>query len=232
MPTDVTSRSSVQLSSDWENTLAKELISLENIHGQNPDTGVKDDDASYLKYYTMRLFGSPFQLIDSVDRRFSSINPNIGNQYLRNFTLCAPILHVKPGMPIYTGGEDSTFWNTVSDTFTLNRNGKSIAGSLIDSIMKNVVMSKGGRLQKRMYGFRETYYTYMSHVNYMCRSMATFLKLTNTGTDNSGNVTEYNTSANGRYPTGIRIGKKFQTFKYFDWGNYRFLSNSKYLKPT
>lgn len=199
--------------------LGQELTALEGVLGQNPETGASGS-GSYLGEYTNRLFGAPFQLLDSVDKRFGSVNSNLGNEYLRNFLLNSPILHIRPGMPKYTGGREdglgqglvNTMKNMYMDTTV---GGMSAVESLVDSLAKGTVFSAGGKFQKRMFGFRETYYQYMQHVNYMCRSMATFMSLT---------------GGNG-FPSGTFGSTGFQEFSSMDWAQYRMMKSSKAQSP-
>ena len=97
---------STNFESSSNTSLLEELKSLEGLHKQNPENGSKLND-TLMSQYTNRVFGMPYQLMDNVDRRFPSINKYVGNEYLRNFVLNSPILHIKPGMPKYTGGNDS-----------------------------------------------------------------------------------------------------------------------------
>ena len=93
---------------NFDDILLEELKDLEGIQTQKPETGAGvNSGKSYVKNYTNRIFGAPYQLIPSVDYRFKKVNTNVGNEYLRHFILNSPILHIKPGMPIYTGGGDS-----------------------------------------------------------------------------------------------------------------------------
>lgn len=205
------------------NDLAKELSALEGLHGQHPETGANIGSGnSYLSQYTNRVFGAPYQLLDSVDARFSSVNKNLGNEYLKNFMLNSPILHIKPGLPKYTGGTDANsisqgIKNIYMDT---TQGGMSLASSLINQLASATVFGGGSKLQKRMFGFRECYYDYMQHVNYMCRSMATFLNLTSSNTGMPDG-----TFASG---TGSNTFHKFSSMK---WENYRMMGDSKVLTP-
>ena len=215
-------------SKNLTNILAKELAALENIHRQNPDTGADTDGTkTYLGQYTNHLFGSPFQLIDSVDKRFDSVNSNLGSEYMRNFTLNAPILHIKPGMSKYTGGGNgSAIANTLRRLYTKDES-MSGADVLLEELAKSTIFRSGSKLQRRMFGFQDTYYQYMSHVNYMCRSMAAFLclvpaeQLAKRGTQ----TLPYGTFTN-------KSTTQIETFDKIDWSNYRFLSSSKPMTPS
>lgn len=199
--------------------LGGELAAIEGLHGQHPEKGSGiGSGMSYLGEYTNRLFGAPFQFMKSVDMRFPSINKYLGSEYLRNFMLNSPILHIKPGLPKYTGGTDSTSIATgIKNIYMDSTQGDmSLARSLISELGRSTVFGTGAKLQKRMFGFRETYYDYMQHVNYMCRSMAVFLSLTEGGT----------------FPTGtFTSGDEFSSFSNMKWENYRMMAQTKADTP-
>lgn len=209
-------------SEDIINILGQELTALEGIHGQHPETASglgSKSKKSFLGEYTNRLFGAPYQLLDSVDRRFPSINSRLGNEYLRNFILNSPILYIKPGMPHYTGADDTNSLVELIQTSYIDKvveKGGGDVGTLLTHLGTTIVFGKGARLQKRLFGFRETYYDYMQHVNYMCRSAAVFLGLTE----------------GVSFPNGTFVsGDKFEEFSNMKWENYRLMSNSKVLDP-
>ena len=226
----------------FESILREELIALEGIHQQNPETGANirntnGEGSTYISKYTNRIFGAPYQLLDSADKRFSSINKYLGNEYLRHFILNGPILHIKPGMPQYTGSRKS---NNIADligkVFLDTGHGMDAVQSLLSNLASNTIFSSGAKLQKRMYGFRETYYQYNQHVNYMCRSMAAFLGL-NDSSYYGFSATKYNPSgkaANKKlYPCGtFNTQGKFVKFQDFKWENYRMLQGSKVMSPS
>lgn len=198
--------------------LGNELARLEGLHGQNPESGAGiGSGKSYVGEYTNRVFGAPFQLLDSVDRRFSNVNSYLGNEYLRNFLLNSPILRIKPGMPKYTGGTDSTSLATGLKNIYMDttQGGMSYLSAALDQLAASTIFGTGSRLQKRMFGFRETYYDYMQHVNYMCRSMAVFLGLTE-GT---------------KFPTWTFTSKGKEDFSSMKWENYRMLASSTVPLP-
>lgn len=196
---------------DMGEILLDELKSLENIHGQNIDTGANlNGSSSFIGNYTNRVFGAPFQLLNSVDRRLEKVNSAVGNQYLRNILLNSPILHIKPGMPRYSG-KDEDFKDLLNQVYMDAADGGGGGGTLSD-LAKNMLFSVGKKLQRRMFSFKSTYKEYISHVNYMCRSMACFLTLTS-GKD---------------FPAGAVSNadpKSLESFDKFRWENYRMLDN-------
>jgi len=198
--------------------LGMELTSMEGIHAQDIETGGKNKNAM-LGNYTNKLFGAPYQLLDSVDPRFPSVNPNVGGEYLKNFLLHSPILHIKPGMPRYTGGDNPTSVFRQMQKIYTDDDSMSLSQSLIRSLAESTVFSAGSRLQRRMFGLRPTYTEYMMYVNYMCRSVAIMLGLT---------------GGNSGYPNGTFVttsSKKsgnvdFIPFESVRWENYRMVGNS------
>lgn len=206
-----------------QSTLHNELKNLEGIIHQHPETG-KLTAASYVRHYTNRLFGAPFQLLNSVDMRFDEVNKHLGNEFLRNFMLNSPILRIRPGMPKYTGGtEDDNLFDMVKNLyFAPNTSDNSLVDNLLQLIAKSTVFKSGSKLQRRMFGFRETYYDYMQYVNYMCRSCATFLYLT----DGEKFPTGAFTSTKDEYSESTMVD-----FAEFDWSNYRMLNNTTAQSP-
>ena len=198
--------------------LVSELMQLEGLHGQDPETGAGvHSSTSYLSEYTNRIFGAPYQLLDSVDRRFPSVNEYVGNEYLRNFLLNSPILHIKPGLPKYTGKEKGILDSIKQVYIDTSSGNMSLASALLEEMASSTIFGKGSQLQKRMFGFRETYYQYMQHVNYMCRSMASFIGLVN----------------NTKFPNGTFTGESasMKPFKTMKWENYRMLSKTTVTTP-
>lgn len=196
--------------------LYNELRQLEGLHGQNLETGAGiGSNMSYLDQYTNRIFGAPYQLLDSVDRRFPKINEHLGNEYLRNFILNSPILHIKPGLPKYTG-RDTDLLDSLKQVYTdTTVGGMPFTTAFLGELSKTTIFGKGSQLQKRLFGFRDEYYQYMQHVNYMCRSLASFLGLT----------------TNTKFPNGIATSNGMEEFKTMKWENYRFLTKSKFTTP-
>ena len=201
--------------------LGLELTSLDGIHAQDIETGGKNIKG-LLGNYTNKLFGAPYQFLESVDPRFKSINPNVGNEYLKNFLLHSPILHIKPGMPRYTGDDDPTTTFRQMQKIYADDDSMSLSKSLIRSLAEKTVFSAGSRLQRRMFGLRPTYTEYMMYVNYMCRSIAILMGLTggNSGFPNGTFVSTHQSEDN----KSDNIG--FVPFESIRWENYRMVGNS------
>ena len=193
----------------FDNILLAELAQLDGINGHNPDTGRPvATKGGLLGQYTNRIFGGPHQLLNSVDRRFPIINAYVGNEFLRNFLLNSPILHIKPGRPQYTGNPPSMVGEFAQQTILMHGNFWQTLGLTLE---KGILFRKGAQLQRRMFGFRETYIDYMSHVNYMCRTLAHYLGLVGNDNINLGTFT----SNKGNGPP------EFESFTTIRWQNYR-----------
>lgn len=183
-----------------EELLFQELAQLDSINSRDPVTGRPATSGEMLSKYTTRLFGAPFQLLDSVDHRFPKINPQVGNEYLRNFLLRSPILYIRPGMPRFTANSSDGFLKNLYLT-------KDFGKSLFSSIAKDFIFKDGKRLQRRMYGFRECFADYMSYVNYLCRSVAYYMGIDET----------MGTFANSADSSGL----VYTPFSSMRWENYR-----------
>lgn len=212
-----------KMSEDVTDVLSRELMQLESLQGQNPETGAglstTSDIPTYIDGYTNRVFGAPYQMINSVDYKFGDVNKHLGTEYMRDIILNSPILHIKPGRPYYTGGNSGTgLLQALKEMYFDSGNKESFTKteSLLESAAKSTLFKKGSKLQRRMFGFREDFYTYMQYVNYMLHSIAVFMNLTATG---------------NTWPNGIVIDGEMQTFDSIDWSCYRFISGQEVLSP-
>jgi hypothetical protein len=180
------------------------------------------DSGTQVTSYNNKLFGAPFQLLDSVDMRHPNINKDVGVEYLKHFLLHSPILHIRPGVPKYTGGTDPTSFSEGFRDIYYSQTGTS-GIDLIDAAgtwMDKQMFGSGSKLQRRMYGLDPKYREYMTYVNYMCRSMAVFLGLTSSGKAITNDVPHGTfTNTNGNNPTWTDFGD-------LRWENYRMTSNS------
>lgn len=221
--------------------LIDEILAADGLLSQDPTTG-KEIDSYYgplnegkkqiVASYTTNLFGLPFQLLDSVDARFKSVNENVGYEFLRTFIMHSPILHLSPGLPLFTGGSRGT------EDFIKHMISKDVGsrfkGGISDDLGNNLIsISKSflqNKIQRRMFGIMYQYEDYMGYVNLLCRSVALLLKLV---------YSDGSTSNSQEYPNGVFVnsnedGKlKFQSFDKVNWGNYRYECNQKtYVERT
>ena len=214
-------------------------------------TGNLSYEKGVIKGYRNKLFGAPFQFLDSVDARFSEVNEYVGFEFLKNFLIHAPILHIFPGVPKYTGGEDnsgfigtlfnwarafgmSQRWNNstnITDLLNPNYNLDILKGEGAKTLFQLFFKSK---LQKRMFGIKFKYEIYQRYVHLMCKAVAILLKL-----DNNTLAADVTDPEGGKfYPSGTFVntpnGKtQFVEFTNFDddkfghvlWNNYRMIED-------
>jgi hypothetical protein len=174
-----------------------------------------DSTAGSPSNYTTKLFGAPFQLLDSVDKRFKNFNSDVGSEYLKNFLLNSPILYIQPGIPHYTGGEsgESVLSNLYKDTASGNLKWWQ---SLLTSLFQKKIFD-GDNLQKRMFELKERYFDYMKCVNYMCRSVAVYMELT---------------KSNTQFPNfTFTTNNKPEAFETMRWENYRMMKTDYVPTP-
>lgn len=209
--------------------LITEFHTYEGLLNQHPETGARGE-GSYVSDYTNKIFGAPYQLLDNVDRRYGDINSHVGSEYLKNILLNSPILTIRPGMPKYTGNQDPTNLGTMMQNAYIDSTGEDggSTADFVESFLKelatNTIFGTGAKLQRRLYGFRETYWDYIQYVNYMCQSVAVFLNLTK-GLKTPGGET---------LPTGVSMhgGPDGQEdFATANWQNYRFLDSTRVQTP-
>lgn len=221
------------MADNFVDNLINELKNIEGTNNQNYTSGARSDVETFMDQYSNRLFGAPFQLLDSVDRRFPEINPNLGNEYLRNFMLNSPILHIRPGMPKYTGDLNETSLLTMAKRVynTTMSTAANLGEVILAEFMNSTIFRMGKKLQSRMFGFRETYYAYIQHVNYMCRSVATYMNLVGNSDLPLGLQTNYSEyEEDVKPPTGCYVSAGsmngdgddgFRDFAIIDWQDYR-----------
>ena len=204
--------------SDLLSTVASEIMQNAGIgSSQNSETGRINKGGNDLSAYSNRLFGAPFQLMDSVDTRFPEVNGEVGSEYLRNFLINSPILYIKPGMPKYTGGSSNGFFKAMDDIRASSGSratGGSAAASVAWSIAKNATpLGNGSTIQKRMFGFRETYLEYMQYVDYMCRTVAILMGIPQ--------MAESGLMPDGTFVASSGGGASYQPFQSIKWKDYR-----------
>ena len=124
--------------------------------------------ADALVQKNMRLFGIPYQFTDAVDPRISGVSDVIGNNYVKNILLDAPIVTIIPGKPKYLPGSSDKHLTTHAIVEAMGGD----VGSLV-----NIINNKDDK-NFRYYDFQSSYIEYMKYVNILCRTTANFLGLT------------------------------------------------------
>ena len=139
--------------------------------------------ASQLVKKSMRLFGLPYQFTKAVDPRINNISKTVGNTYMKNIMLEAPVCTLIPGVPNYLPADKSKDKKISTSALLLE--------AAANGGFKTVTNLLGGAKseQFRLYDFKRSYNEYMKYVNVLCRAGATFLEL-NTKIDGT-NLQQY-----------------------------------------
>ena len=125
------------------------------------------DPSSLLLRKNMRLFGLPYQFRKEIDVRVSNLSDTVGRKFIQNIVTEAPVVTIVPGKPLYLAGSaNKDGW---THAFVEAMNGKFAE-------LQNLEQNDDTTL--RYYDFQPDYTKYMSYVNIMCRTAATFLELT------------------------------------------------------
>ena len=153
---------STDADADSNNVLSSEINKLFENSTANGKTGLTS---------TTRLFGIPYQFMESVDPRIPNISSILGAEYCRNIITEAPILTIMPGKPKYLG-KNSNLKDQVSSSL-LSNGGGSMSG--LAGLMNANSGSINTKYQLRYYDFEVDYTSYMTYVNLMCRVAAGYL---------------------------------------------------------
>ena len=139
----------------------------------------------------MRLFGLPYQFIESVDPRITAVSDIIGTNFVDKIITEAPTVIFIPGRAKFLPG-------------TSDKVGTGHA--LLEAANNNVspLLGKNSKDKLRYYDFEERYTEYMNYVNIMCRTVATFLELTDR----------------------IQTVNGSDSLQSYDWRNYRWNAKS------
>ena len=134
----------------------------------------------------MRLFGLPYQFIKSVDPRITAVSDEIGTNFVEKIITEAPTVIFIPGRAKFLPG-------------TKNKVGTGHA--LLEAANGNIepLLGSNSKDKLRYYDFEERYTEYMNYLNLMCRTVATFLELTERIQTSNGST----------------------SFQSYDWRNYR-----------
>ena len=115
----------------------------------------------------MRLFGLPFQFIESVDPRIESVSNVIGSNFVERIIMDAPTCMIIPGRAVFLPNSQ----NKQGTAHALLKAAHDSAKSLLDGL------DTDGTNKLRYYDFEESYTEYMKYVNIMCRTLAVFLEI-------------------------------------------------------
>ena len=126
----------------------------------------------------MRLFGLPYQFIESVDPRIESVSKIIGTNFVDRIITDAPTVMIIPGKAVFLPNAD----NKQGTSHALLKAAHGSTSSLIE----NLSTQKDKHI--RYYDFEESYNDYIKYVNIMCRTVAGFLELTETIQEGSNTV--------------------------------------------
>lgn len=114
---------------------------------------------------SMRLFGIPYQFTPAVDPRLDEVSKTIGNNYMRNIILDAPIVTIVPGKPKYLPGSGDKHLTTHNIVAAMNGDVSALTAAIFNNDDQNF----------RYYDFQSSYIEYMKYVNILCRTCANFL---------------------------------------------------------
>ena len=126
--------------------------------------------ASQLVKKSMRLFGLPYQFTKAVDPRINNISKTVGNTYMKNIMLEAPVCTLIPGVPKYLPADRSKDKKITTSALLLEA---AASGGF-----KTVTSALAGADPEkfRLYDFKRSYSDYMKYVNVLCRAGATLIE--------------------------------------------------------
>lgn len=123
----------------------------------------------------MRIFGLPYQFTDKVDPRFDDISSTVGRKYLRNILFAAPVVTIIPGLPSYLPSAKD---KQSTSNFLLSMGSDNFSPILNAGVNEALGLEDGETF--RYYDFKPAYTEYMTYVNILCRTLATFLDIRQT----------------------------------------------------
>ena len=119
-----------------------------------------------------RLFGMPYQFINSTDPRFPSTSTTFGKSFAEKVVMDAPIVYFIPGKAQFLPTVSNSSKASYIKSFIDSAKGDGNIGSMFN------IDGEADKEDFRYYDFEECYTEYMKYVNIMCRSTAAFLGLT------------------------------------------------------
>lgn len=181
---------------------------------------------------SMRLFNSPFCLLDTVDPVINS-KVQIGRKYMECIASNASIVYLIPGT--------ATFMPEASDEMRKASIG-AIGNDAPESILKEIFDTMGTKDGMKYFDFRPDYNEYMKYVNALCRAMAIFLGIGDKKGPNGQKYEVYNwgsfkddyRGSNYDYKIEIRDGTMFEKEKpgdvmeslFGDWQYIKFYADT------
>lgn len=146
---------------------------------------------------SMRLFGLPYQFLPSVDPRMKEVSSSIGYNFVDRIISDAPTAIIIPGK--------AKFLPNAKDKTGTGHALISAAAGNISSLISKLSGEENKKVDSlRYYDFESDYTEYMKYVNIMCRTVATFLELS-----------EYIYDGDGKC-----------ALQSYDWRNYRWNAKS------
>lgn len=116
-----------------------------------------------------RLIGAPHQFLPHNDARFGK--SKMGRMYAEKIIMEAPVVYIKPGVSDFLPGENSKEKEGFATALASYHGGDAAdLKNKLDNMEDDVI---------QYFGIKEAYSEYMSHVNMMCRILATFLGIDN-----------------------------------------------------
>lgn len=132
-------------------------------------TNVSNDKRAMISN-NMRLFGLPFQFIESVDPRIESVSKIIGTNFVERIISDAPTVMIIPGKAVFLPNASNKQGTAHALLAAAHGSVKSLTNALEVQKDKHI----------RYYDFEESYNEYIKYVNIMCRTVAGFLEITET----------------------------------------------------
>ena len=148
-----------------------------------------------------RIYGTPFQFIDSTDKRPDG--GALGLEFLNNIMTETPILSILPGIPDYL----SEMNQDEKQTFM-----QGLTAAVNDALSAAQMEQLGGAdLDMKFFEFEPRCMEYMSYVNVLCRMCAIFLGIGKRPVPGYGGATTFLTSG------GTNINTTYDSFNWFRW---------------
>lgn len=148
--------------------------------------------ANQLLKRNMRLFGMPYQFLDTVDPRIEGVSNTVGYKFAEKIIRDAPIISIIPGRPKYMP--------SLKDNET--RNASTESPEATKNILTQIATNEDNKYFK-FYDFERSYTEYMQYVNILCRTCATFLEINETIDGVPCNEYDYKKY---RWETGAKTG--------------------------